>query len=231
MGTYVLVHGAFRGSWSWRWVREELTARGHAVFAPSLTGMGDRAHLRPSPLGLDVWVQDVVALLDSLDLSDVVLVGHSQGGLVTAAVAERAAARLARLDYLDAPEPLDGERGVDLTPLPAGSEAPPLPPPDTWLSARPLDGSSGLDPQRLAWVNDRIGPTPLGPSLDPVRRSDPAAAGLRRRFAFCAATPPGYPCHTTRDRLDAAGGRYDTLDAPHDAPLSHPRLVAEWLTR
>jgi len=82
--------------------------------------------------------------------------------------------------------------------------------------------------ERLAaWVNERLCPTPLGPSLDPVDSDDPP---VRAGVAFCAATPEAYPCWTTRHRMDAAGEPYTVLDAGHDAPLTHPDLVAAWIT-
>ena len=125
MTSFVLVHGAFRGGWAWGRVRRLLSAQGHEVFSPSLTGMGDRAHLRPEPLGLSVWVDDVVALVVTEDLTDVVLVGHSQGGMVISAVAERLPGPLAHLVYLDAPVAQPGDRGVDLSgPLPPGVDLP-----------------------------------------------------------------------------------------------------------
>ena len=85
MSTYVLVHGAFRGGWAWGAVERLLVAAGDEVHAPSLTGMGDRVHLRPTGapyVQLSTWVEDLVSLFHTYDLNDVVLVGHSQGGLV-----------------------------------------------------------------------------------------------------------------------------------------------------
>ena len=228
MTSFVLIHGAFRGGWSWRWVREELEAAGHDVWTPSLAGMGDRTHLRPSPLGLSVWIDDVVSLVELNGLSDIVLAGHSQGGLVITAAAARLSGRISSLAFLDAPMPRDGERGVDLTPVPEGIEAPPLPPSDTWIPARPLDASAGLDPERLAWVNERVCPTPLRPSLDPVVVAA-SVADIAARHVYFSGTPEGYPADTTRRRLEAAGVPFDRIDAPHDAPLSHPRETAAWL--
>lgn len=230
-GPVVLVHGAFRGGWAWRPVRDRLQALGHDVHTPSLTGMGDRSHLRDRPVGLDTWVQDVVALVEADDLIGVTLVGHSQGGLVVRAAAPRLVRRLAVLGYLDAPVPWRGERGVDLNPGGPPSEDQ-LPPRDTWIPSTPVDpaglAGSAVPADRLAaWVNERLCPTPLGPSLDPVDSDDPP---VRAGVAFCADTPEPYPCWTTRHRMDAAGEAYTVLDAGHDAPLTHPDLVAGWVT-
>ena len=119
MATFVLVHGAFRGGWSWGPVRERLQALGHDVRTPSLTGMGDRAHLRPllsGVLHLQVWVDDVASLIRDADLREVALVGHSQAGLVIGPAARAARDRVASIAYLDAPAPRPGERGVDIGP-------------------------------------------------------------------------------------------------------------------
>ncbi len=114
MATYVLVHGACHGGWCWRRVAELLRAAGHEVFAPTLTGLGDRAHLAHRGIDLDTHIQDVAAVLTYEELREVVLVGHSYAGLVITGVAERAANRLAQLVYLDAAVPRDGEAGLDL---------------------------------------------------------------------------------------------------------------------
>lgn len=229
MTTFVCVHGAFRGGWSYALVAEELRRRGHLVLTPSLTGMGDRREERPSQIGLDTWIDDIVQLLSVHDLSDVILVGHSQGGLVTTAAAERCHERLSAIAYIDAVEPRSGERGVDLLPRSDGSVAASLPPRGTWLSPTPLDEASGLSAELVDWSNERLCETPLGPSLDVVVLGESARAVPRYRL-FCERTPTGYPSVATRRRLDAAHIPYDVIDAPHDVLLSDPAGVADWLT-
>ncbi len=86
--TFVLVHGAWHGGWCWRRVADILTARGHRVFAPSLTGVGDRAHLFSKDISLQTHVEDVLSLVESEELSDFVLVGHSYGGFIISGVAD-----------------------------------------------------------------------------------------------------------------------------------------------
>lgn len=228
MTTFVCVHGAFRGGWSYSLVADELRRLGHLVFTPSLTGMGDRRDERPSHLGLDTWIDDIGDLLTLHDLSDVILVGHSQGGLVITAGAELCHERLSALAYIDAVEPRAGERGVDQLARPAGSVAAPLPPRGTWLSPTPLDEASGLSVELIDWSNERLCQTPLGPSLDAVVLSAAGMAVPRYRL-FCERTPTGYPSVATRRRLDAEQVPYDVIDAPHDVLLSDPAGVADWL--
>jgi pimeloyl-ACP methyl ester carboxylesterase len=107
--TYVLVHGAWGGSWDWRKVDDLLRAGGNAVFRPSLTGLGARVHLATPDIGLGTHVQDVVNEILFENLRDVVLVGHSYGGMVISGAAEKVPDRIARLVYVDAFVPEDGE--------------------------------------------------------------------------------------------------------------------------
>jgi pimeloyl-ACP methyl ester carboxylesterase len=224
---FVLVHGAFRGAWSWSRLRPILIAGGHDVHTPSLTGMGDRRHLTAPPPALDTWALDIANLLADEDLRDVVLVGHSQGGIAVAAAARRCADRLARLVFLDAPEPLPGERAAALL-----GPVPDLPR-DLWLPPKPLadaDLDADLDAGTLAWANARLCRTPLAPSLDPMPDETAASASVPRQYIFCARTPAGYPAAVTRGRLAAAGTPFQVLDSGHDAPLSHPAQLAALLT-
>src|SRR4051812_2528736 len=100
MATYVLVHGAWAGGWCWKPIRQRLAASGRDVITPTLTGLGERAHLAGPDVGIDTHVRDVVATLEMEDLRDVTLVAHSYAGTVATAVADEAADRLARLIYI-----------------------------------------------------------------------------------------------------------------------------------
>ena len=114
MATIVIVPAAFQGGWRWQEVRVALQAAGHEVYALTLTGLGERSHLATPEISLDTHTQDVVNTLEYEDLRDVVLIGQSYSGMVLTAVADRAAARLARLIYVDAVLPRDGECMLDL---------------------------------------------------------------------------------------------------------------------
>src|SRR5687768_18076653 len=116
MATFVLVHGAFVGGWCWRWVAPYLRGAGHDVYCPTLTGSGERVHLASPRVDLATHVEDVVNVLHYEDLRGVVLVGHSYGGMVITGAAERVSERLARLVYLDAFVPQDGQALADLLP-------------------------------------------------------------------------------------------------------------------
>jgi pimeloyl-ACP methyl ester carboxylesterase len=109
VATFVLVHGMWAGGWYWQKVRPLLRAAGHEVFSPTLTGLGERVHLARPEVDLDTHIDDVVNVMRYEDLRDVVLVGHSYAGMVIGGVADRAPERLARLVYLDAFVPEDGD--------------------------------------------------------------------------------------------------------------------------
>ena len=143
MSTYVLVHGAWGGAHGWRKVRPLLQQAGHTVFSPSLTGQGERAHLASPEVNLSTHIQDVCNTIWYEDLSDIILVGHSYGGMVVTGVADRMPERIQHLVYLDAFLPDDGQSLYDLgggtgrdtsdwrVPLLPRNEAP-----DAWEDAR-----------------------------------------------------------------------------------------------
>src|SRR6266511_99152 len=119
--TYVFVHGAWGGSWDWRQVDSLLTRRGHRVYRPQLTGLGERVHLASADVGLATHIDDVVNTILWEDLRDVVLVGHSYGGMVITGVADRIPDRIRRLVYLDALLPDSGEAAIGLVDTIRGS--------------------------------------------------------------------------------------------------------------
>jgi pimeloyl-ACP methyl ester carboxylesterase len=105
--TYILIHGAWHGGWVWKGIAASLRALGHLVYAPSLTGLGDRCHLLRPGINLDTHTDDIVNLVTMEDLDDVILVGWSYGGMVVSNVVARIPEKIASLVYLDAflPEP------------------------------------------------------------------------------------------------------------------------------
>lgn len=207
MSTFVLVHGAFRGGWAWDRVAPLLRAAGHEVHAPTLAD---------DATSLDRWVE---AVLPYAAGDDVVLVGHSQGGVVVREVALRIPVRA--VVYVDAAVPDPGERAVDL-----GASPTQLPPRETVVPPRPLEPAGDLDAATATWMNERLAPVPLAPSLDPASPGEPTAATT---YVFCTDTPAAYPCGTTRSRLDERGIPYAWIEAGHDAPLTRPEAVAEHL--
>ena len=99
--TFVLAHGSWHGGWCWKKVADRLRARGHAVYTPSYTGMGDRAHLLSKDITINTFAEDLVQVIQSEELSNVILVGHSFGGVPISGAADRVPERIAHLVYLD----------------------------------------------------------------------------------------------------------------------------------
>ena len=113
MATFVIAHGAWSGGWAWKKIRQRLRARGHEVFTPTYTGLGERAHLARPEFGLETHVQDVLGVLEYEDLSDVVLLGHSYGGVGATPVAHPAPPRVRGTEGLGA---LQAQPGRALAP-------------------------------------------------------------------------------------------------------------------
>jgi pimeloyl-ACP methyl ester carboxylesterase len=107
--TFVLVHGQYAGGWEWKPVGDLLTAHGHIAYRPTLTGLGEREHLASPNIDLNTHIQDVVNVILFENLHDIVLVGHSYGGMIVTGVADRVPDRIKTLIYVDAALPIDGE--------------------------------------------------------------------------------------------------------------------------
>lgn len=115
MTIYVLVHGSCHGGWCWKKVVPLLNRKGHNVYTPTLTGLGERSHLVNKSIGLDTHILDI-QLLEYEDLDEVILVGHSYGGLVIGGVTEIVSHRIQRLVFLDAYIPQDNKSAFDIIP-------------------------------------------------------------------------------------------------------------------
>ena len=176
---FVFVHGAGHGGWVWKRVRKILTAKGHEVFTPTLTGLGDRSHLLSPSITLDTHIRDVVNLFKWEDIRDAILVGHSYAGWVITGAAKQLEDRLGAIVYLDAFLPDDGERGYDfLNPEQRTVHEAAMARGDI---TRPGPTSAMLKVQSPAdadWVDSKITPHPLALSMQRLRLT-----GARDRIA------------------------------------------------
>lgn len=224
MSTFVVVHGGFGGAWEWTPVARQLRARGHDVFTPTLTGMGERAHLAGPYVGLGTHIEDVVAAIEMEDLHEVFLCAHSYGGVPATGAADRVPARIRLLIYIDALVPRDGQSALDLLPEWFGPEA------RATADERGLVPMPGmLEPPR-GWVDEeeriryigRLRPQPLRSFSEPIRLSG-AVDRLPPAFVRCTrAAPPGDPIASVAERARARGWEYRELAAPHDPQLLNP---------
>ena len=176
--TFVLVHGAWHGGWCWRRVSDLLERQGHKVFTPTLTGLGERSHLMSKEIRLATHVTDVVNLMKWEGLADVVLCGHSYGGMVVSGVAEQMAGKIGSIVFLDAFVPDNGEALADLTGaatldlLRAATQKG-----DIGIPARTA-ASFNVNEKDRAWVDALCVPQPIATFLDKMTLS-----GARERIA------------------------------------------------
>lgn len=165
MATFVLVHGAWGGGWVWTDAARRLRAAGHEVFAPTLTGLGERSHLLTRDVDLETHVADVLGVLRWERLENVTLVGHSYAGMVISGVADRAPERIGSIVYFDAFVPEASTAMLDLMPAERaeGMRRHVAEEGDGWMFPPPdLDSYFSVDdPAERAWLQDISTPHPF----------------------------------------------------------------------
>jgi pimeloyl-ACP methyl ester carboxylesterase len=242
MSNFVLIHGAWHGGWCWRDVAEPLLAAEHGVYAPSLTAMGEHAHLRPlidgSRVTLATHAEDVVSLIESHDLRDVVLVGHSYGGLIITGAFDRlmSSRRIKRLVYVDAlvPEPGDAWHRFHSAEARAKREADAQAAGGQYMLP-PDAGIFGLeDDAQRAWVQSRLTPHPYGAYTSSLALPNIAALGenpfpVPRQYIDCV--KPFYSDFNGLKQRLAADPRWDyvRVETGHDIMVSEPEGLAQLL--
>lgn len=241
MSTLVLVHGAWHGGWCWRHLAPVLRAAGHDVHHPTLTGLGERSHLRAplgTSVGLDTHIQDVANVLEYEDLREVVLVGHSYAGMVITGVADRAADRIRHLVYLDAFVPTHGQSLFDIS-RPERREMfqEQARQHDGLIPSPPPQAFGVTDTPAADWVAARLDPQPVRTFEQPLTlRSDPEAAAsphtyLHRTYLHCTQGPtvPTFEPFAAHART-APGWDYRELRTVHDAMITAPHQIAAALS-
>jgi pimeloyl-ACP methyl ester carboxylesterase len=233
MATYVLVHGGGHGGWCYQRVARLLRSAGHEVYTPTLTGVGERAHLLSGAVDLDLHIRDVAAVLEFEDLHDVILVGHSYGGMVITGVADREADRVGRLVYLDAANPINGQSLVDV----AGPVIESVRPSGTVVDGvelvlLPAPGAGMFygvtDPADVAWMDDKLTGHPWRCFEQPLELTNEQSLWSIPQFHIvCTSTL------ATRDaQLMAKArseGRLWDIDTGHDLMMTEPEKVTSAL--
>ena len=229
--TYVLVHGAWHGGWCWKRVRHILEAAGHRVYTPTQTGLGERSHLLGPGITLDTFVQDICNVLVWEDLREVILVGHSFGGIAITGAADRERDRIAHLVYLDAlvlqnghsPFSVVGEE-IAATRREQAVKASG----GTWMPVPDPSAFGVVDPQDAAWLRARCTPHPILTYEDRLVLEGPVGAGLP--VTYIAVTPPYQPGQASRAFARAQPDWiYLEIEAGHDAMVTSPGPLAEAL--
>jgi pimeloyl-ACP methyl ester carboxylesterase len=235
MGTFVLVHGAMHGGWCWGEVRRRLTARGHDVYTPTLTGQGDRHDELTPDVGITTHVRDLEELLWFEDLRVVTLVLHSYAGVLAGPLAESSADRLDTVVYLGAFVTAPGESLLDVEPpdvveryhrqVAEEGEGWYLPATDAFLEQWGV-----ADPALRAWVGPRLTDFPFRCQVEPTD-FDPAPLARLRKVYVAHTDPPLASLQRFAEAAGAAGWETHALACGHDVMLAAPGETADLLGR
>ena len=235
MATFVLVHGGWHGGWCWQKVIPFLEEASHEVYAPSLTGLAERASELSPDVGLDTHIQDIVGELQEKNLHGVILVGHSYGAMVITGVVDQVPERIAHLVYLDTFVPRDGESMADIAPMvirllrkQAQAHG------DGWrIDSRGTYGVT-TEPDR-SWVIRSVTPQPLKTFEQPLHLKNPAIVEATPR-THIDCTGGGFFSSLMRHIVGRralppteAGWRLRQLPTGHDAMITLPRELADVL--
>lgn len=226
--TFVLVHGAWHGGWGWVRLAELLRRQGHVVFAPTLTGQGERTHHISPAVNATMHIADIVNLIRYERLSDIVLVGHSYGGSVISGVAEIVPDKIAALVFLDAFIPDNGDAVVDMV-QPAVKEI---------ILAAQARGETtvpvrdaaafNVNEKDRAWVDSLAGPQPIGTMTEKLKLS-----GARDRIAsktyIRASGYPNVAFEAALSRAKTEGWRTYEVPCGHNVMIDQPARLAEIL--
>jgi pimeloyl-ACP methyl ester carboxylesterase len=234
MTVFVLVHGAWGGSYEFRYVRGLLREAGHEVYTPSLTGIGERAHLSSPQVNLTTHVTDVVNTILYEDLTDIVLVGYSYGGMVVTGALEHIADRVSHLVYLDAFPPGNGQSLRDLADAPYTAAA--VGPGGNWLIgtfAQPADESAA------DWFEVRRTPHPVGCFTEPVRLAKPLEEFPFTRTYIKATQEQRTETGTRKSAFwraaehaqASSAWRYHEIDSDHIIPVHAPADLVKILLK
>jgi pimeloyl-ACP methyl ester carboxylesterase len=232
--TYILVHGGGHGGWCYQLVARIMRSKGHEVYAPTMTGCGERSHLLRPDIDLDFHINDIVKVLECEDLRDVVLVGHSYGGMVITGVADRALDRVGHLVFLDAATPANGQSLVDVAgPMMAMARQGGRVVDGIELVIFPDDNTLHLygvkDPRQVAWMKPRLTPHPWKCFEQKLElKNEAAVRRIPQSHIVCTSTLPG---RNVAELKAASNGRFWDIDTGHDLMITEPQAVADLLLR
>ena len=228
----VLVHGAWYGGWCWRDIAVRLHAMGHhRVFTPCMTGLGSRSHLMSAQVGLNTHIDDVCNVIETEELQDVTLVGHSYGGMVVTGVADRLADRISNLVFLDAYTPASGQSAMQIRSAKqsASDQAVAL---DVGEGegatiAPPSAEHHGLHGDTLAWANRHLKPMPLACFTDPISLTG-QWQGVANKVYIRASQFPAFYFDRYHDKWRSTKG---WTVSRHDVHHNHMMMDPDWFIR
>jgi pimeloyl-ACP methyl ester carboxylesterase len=226
---FVLVHGAWHGGWCWRRVSDLLERGGHKVFAPTMTGLGERSHLLDGKINVSTHVTDIVNVMKWENLTNVVLVGHSYGGFVISGVAEKMQGAIASLVYLDAFVPQSGDSLAELaSPRVRENIQAAVQKGDPSMPA-PKAAFFQVNEKDRAWVDEKCTPHPVGTFSEQL-----VLTGARERVAhktYIRAkgyATPAFDAIQAKLKNDPTW-RVHEMPCGHDAMVDMPERLVELL--
>jgi pimeloyl-ACP methyl ester carboxylesterase len=227
--TFVLVHGAWHGGWCWRRVADRLRAAEHVVHTPTLTGLGDRSHLIAPAVGLTTHITDIVNAIAWEELGNIVLCGHSYGGMVIAGVAERSFEKIRSIVFLDAFLPSDGDATIDLVPA-AGQRSmrEHLDAGETVLQPRSAE-AFGVNEADRAWVDRLCVPQPAAAMAEKIALTGAYERVPRKTYIRARGYPnAAFDAFYARVREEGSW-RAEEVACGHDVMVDAPDWLAERL--
>lgn len=228
--TFVLVHGAWHGGWAWERTTPYLTSAGYGVFAPDLTGFGEKANLANPDVGLSTHIKDIQTLLEKENLRNVVLVGHSYAGMVIAGVAEKAPERISHLVFLDAFVPKDGQSLGDIVGAQgmAGIRQGARAAGQGWrIPPFPVERFGIISEADTAMVKPRLVFQPIKTFEEPVQINNPKAATIPRTFIYLNNPAMGTFDGFAKMAQTSKEWEYFEMQTGHDAMVLQPQKLAE----
>jgi pimeloyl-ACP methyl ester carboxylesterase len=224
MTTFVLVHGAWHGSWCWKRVRSLLQHQGHEVFTPTLTGIGERAHLLAPSIDLRTHTLDVLNLIQWEELDDIVLCGHSYGGMVVTGVADKIPRRIRTLLYLDAFVPENGESLVDFAPVTAAQLV------EDWKCIPISAETFGVNAADRAWVDRQCTLQSVACFRQPAELTDGLSQLKRIGYIYASGWLGAQsPFHPFYQKAKSRGWFTHEVECGHDVMLDQPDVLAALL--
>lgn len=227
--TFVLVHGAWHGGWCWQRVADRLRGGGHTVFTPTLTGLGERSHLLHRGIDLTTHIADVVNVMKWERLKDVVLCGHSYGGMIISGVAEEMAPAISAIVFLDAFVPRNGEAVHDLTgPAVRDAASAAMERGDIVIPPRPAE-AFGVNPADRAWVDSLCVGQPIGTFTAKIALTGAVGRIAHKSYVRAASyANPGFDRALAAAKSDPAWRTYE-VSCGHDVMVDAPQRLTEIL--
>jgi pimeloyl-ACP methyl ester carboxylesterase len=228
--TFVLIHGAWHGGWCWRRVSDLLEKKGHKVFSPTLTGVGERSHLLSKDINLDTHITDIANVIKWEDLKDICLVVHSYAGFPGSGAIEQIGDRVSSIVWLDAFKPENAQRLIDAIPpairstvlaaIERGEAGSPAPKAEVFL----------VNEKDRAWVDSKLTPQPTGPQLQVIKLTGAREKVAKKTYIRASKYPnPAFDKALTECKVDKSWRTFETTASGHDVMVDAPEWLADIL--